>query len=609
MMKFTFLTKEQLWGKQKLEIFKNKGAKAAITDFAIISGGYVSNNYSVSKTNRLEDRTGYYWTQTADKDNNIYIVNEDGDFHLAERNFSSCGCRIALLLEEGDNFYEENSINPDAIETEYGHYPQNTASKQLQQELEYLFQNQLLQKIKKTYTFSNTQYCVYEYETKKYIRATVNLFSEINKITLSNGESYQNGDNTWIEIEPVKWLKNKDKKIFLSKKIIYSGLEFSTINYYGDFTNTPIEKFINGFFKKDLLGLDTEKEKIDKKSKVLKESESLDYQINRNNNILFNLGTPVFSFDLLTSDQASKLLNSKIGMSAVATPFALLERTDYSKHDQKIFGHYWTKSTGFASYELRRSVVTVGDTNNLSLIHPNCNKIGGRPIIIFDELCSFLRNPNLKIDANEMTIELGNYPQDIASYELQQELEDHYQDEDLITTGNSYSYVLYDDESLKEEYQFKNRKFIRLEISSNLEEMVQTLFTNNWPQSVRKSILWIEVEPVKWFILNEKTLLCEKIIFSAVEWGRYDEFQKSFLYRWMNEKLKYELFQQQEKSLQLGEKSALKEKDEIENLQKLKKLIIKSMEDPEIRNLLKEIIKEEKNDCQVNTNFIRKRQK
>ena len=43
-MKFTFLTKEQLWGKQKLEIFKNKGAKAAITDFAIISGGYVSNN-------------------------------------------------------------------------------------------------------------------------------------------------------------------------------------------------------------------------------------------------------------------------------------------------------------------------------------------------------------------------------------------------------------------------------------------------------------------------------------------------------------------------------------------------------------------------------------
>lgn len=46
-MNFTFLTKKQLYGKKKIEVFKPLGAKAAITDFAIVAGGYVSNDYYI----------------------------------------------------------------------------------------------------------------------------------------------------------------------------------------------------------------------------------------------------------------------------------------------------------------------------------------------------------------------------------------------------------------------------------------------------------------------------------------------------------------------------------------------------------------------------------
>ena len=35
-MNFTFLTKKQIYGKKKIEVFKPLGAKAAITDFAIV---------------------------------------------------------------------------------------------------------------------------------------------------------------------------------------------------------------------------------------------------------------------------------------------------------------------------------------------------------------------------------------------------------------------------------------------------------------------------------------------------------------------------------------------------------------------------------------------
>ena len=40
MSNFTFLTQEQCFGSDKLDILKKRGTKAAITDFSVLLGGW-----------------------------------------------------------------------------------------------------------------------------------------------------------------------------------------------------------------------------------------------------------------------------------------------------------------------------------------------------------------------------------------------------------------------------------------------------------------------------------------------------------------------------------------------------------------------------------------
>ena len=77
MSDFTFLTEEQIFGKEKLEIFEKYGTKAAITDFSILLGGYVSN-YHTSGEISLKNRTGYWWTYSYVGHGAAYLVSKDG---------------------------------------------------------------------------------------------------------------------------------------------------------------------------------------------------------------------------------------------------------------------------------------------------------------------------------------------------------------------------------------------------------------------------------------------------------------------------------------------------------------------------------------------------
>ncbi len=78
MSKFTFLTEEQCFGDDKLDILEKRGTKAAITDYAILRGGWVSNDFHVDNDSSLEGRTGVYWTKSDDGDNDARVVSVDG---------------------------------------------------------------------------------------------------------------------------------------------------------------------------------------------------------------------------------------------------------------------------------------------------------------------------------------------------------------------------------------------------------------------------------------------------------------------------------------------------------------------------------------------------
>ena len=76
MSDMTFLEENQVFGKQKLDIFEKYGPRAAITDFSILLGGYVSLDYYVKYRDRLDDRTGNYWTKTPDGENYVRVIDD-----------------------------------------------------------------------------------------------------------------------------------------------------------------------------------------------------------------------------------------------------------------------------------------------------------------------------------------------------------------------------------------------------------------------------------------------------------------------------------------------------------------------------------------------------
>lgn len=76
MSNFTFLTQEQFFEGDKLDILKKRGTKAAITDFSILLGGWVSY-YHVDNDNSLEGRTGWYWTKSDNEDNDAHACVVD----------------------------------------------------------------------------------------------------------------------------------------------------------------------------------------------------------------------------------------------------------------------------------------------------------------------------------------------------------------------------------------------------------------------------------------------------------------------------------------------------------------------------------------------------
>ena len=58
-MDITTLKKDQIFGSSELEIFKKRGVQAAISDYAICCGGFVSSSCYIGNNQKLENRTGW----------------------------------------------------------------------------------------------------------------------------------------------------------------------------------------------------------------------------------------------------------------------------------------------------------------------------------------------------------------------------------------------------------------------------------------------------------------------------------------------------------------------------------------------------------------------
>ena len=222
---FTFLTKEQCFESDKLDILEKRGTKAAITDFSILLGGWVdidTDYWHIDGDDSLEGRSGYYWTKSDDGDKDARTVRGNGKMDRDYVDRCRGGARPALPFSSISSI-PTNGVSgapkragDGVLEVEYGYYPQKAVSRDMQERLERAFKRRSLSRTGKKYTtdsrkyyekykvFSPKQHEEFQLDGKRYVRVEANSCFDGDEFKLSNGESYKDGDPVWVEVSPVK---------------------------------------------------------------------------------------------------------------------------------------------------------------------------------------------------------------------------------------------------------------------------------------------------------------------------------------------------------------------------------------------------------------------
>lgn len=258
----SFLGEEQIVGDGKLDILKRYGTECAITDFSILLGGYGS--YFFNPYEGKPERTGNWWTKTT-YGNGVRLVSVHGNSFVYYANEYTPGARPALSYSSIKSFSSKEVINADGIiEVEYGEYPQIIVGEIYSRELEKAYNNGSLIITGKKYTtdsvrnedynksFRARTHQEYEYNGRKYIRIKGDY--NCNGALLSDGREIEYGKPYWVEVKPITWLVDEIADIALSKKIIFSGVQFNNRrNYQGDFDRADIKQFMDNYFSKEIV--------------------------------------------------------------------------------------------------------------------------------------------------------------------------------------------------------------------------------------------------------------------------------------------------------------------------------------------------------------------
>ena len=262
----TFLTEEQIFGDAQIDILKKYGTACAITDFSILLGGCVNDGYHTKEGDTGRDRTGWWWTRSDDGDNDVRAVSTYGDRDCDDVDIREGGARPALPYSSISSIASNEVRGSFGIkEVEYGEYPQTIVDERFSRELEENYKRGTgIRKTGKTYTTDSVNYDDYdtsfeprkheefEYKGRKYIRIVGDYNGE--DYEPSDGRKIVSGEPYWVAVEPIKWLIDERANIALSKKIIFSGVQFKNCDYYdGNFDETDIKKFMDNYFSKEIV--------------------------------------------------------------------------------------------------------------------------------------------------------------------------------------------------------------------------------------------------------------------------------------------------------------------------------------------------------------------
>ena len=239
----SLLTKKDIYSSNKIEsIYKEQG-KCVATDFAICKG--CSSTYS--------NNTNYgYWLIQDKNYNNASYIDSYGNVSSILPNKKNGGVR-PVLKGEFSSFQDQDEI-------EYGEFPQDSVDNFTE---ELLTQN--FDKLEKTgksymmgYIFGITKYYEkrdkhdeYSYLGKKYIY--VGFSKRLNQVPLTNGNTYEFCNSLWIEVKPIKWIVDHKNNQLISKKVLTSGIPFTSKKEYTEsFKDTIMYNYLNEYFIKEI---------------------------------------------------------------------------------------------------------------------------------------------------------------------------------------------------------------------------------------------------------------------------------------------------------------------------------------------------------------------
>ena len=282
---YTLLSQDDVYGFHQLKNISDK--KCAITDFAILLGGYVSEADHVGTGYIRANRTTWYWTKSEDFTNRVITVSESGEASSKKPTKRDGGIRPKMEVNCDGDFKFVNKH-----EFEYGEYPQTVASLEESRRLTAMFDAGILSKSGKVYTVDGTgideeeeEYTTrtleeYTYNGDKYVRikSVSNSYGEY----LSDNRKISREEDYWVKVEPITWYYDEDKKVAYTKKALISGVQFNNSNRYdGNFLFTNMKKYLVDVFSNDIkpksvfkpISMDEELEKAveTKKKEIIKE--------------------------------------------------------------------------------------------------------------------------------------------------------------------------------------------------------------------------------------------------------------------------------------------------------------------------------------------------
>ena len=260
-MDFTFLTKDQIFGANALDVIKRYGTPAQTTDLAAILGAYMD---STGRPDLEDERACLHWTADKRHDNSVLCISKTGGVDWCTANGRGPAVRPTLAPSEAAKIHPNKTwVAYDGIQTaEYGEYPQTVADKETSAKLESLFQSKSLRPTDKGYTFDAVKptdfasnfkpaiYPEYELDGKRYIRVPGRPSD--NDATLSTGEHVETGKPYWIEVEPIQWLVD-ETGTWVSKRCLFAGIQFDVQpTYDGDFSKTFMKHYLDTYFANEI---------------------------------------------------------------------------------------------------------------------------------------------------------------------------------------------------------------------------------------------------------------------------------------------------------------------------------------------------------------------